>query len=477
MAGNLYMGVSSDGSIISYYGEDSNEVGYTITSTSGQRINDPPFTMSNRNIVFGAGKTHPIWYLDNDIGIQITNSDGSFITGMNVFNAPSSGTTGIFLFATGTTSITYTITLNKNGGLANKTKQVTTSQTSQTFIFQNADKTTWGGHNLLGWASSSSATVPEYKVGDTITLTSASPTLTLYCVWEVVPTYNYTLTLRGNGGTPDINTIESGSVTTTTWSHKLLIDDEPEYEGYEFAGWSASSSATLPTYYTGDTIYLSSPDPSFTLYAIWEALPPTYTYTLLLDKNGGSQDITRTHSTTATSYEYTLTSNDVTTKSGSIFLGWSTESTSSIAPWNVGSKVSFSSSRTSRTLYAIWQEIPQVSKFYWDGVDGTTDNTLIATGTNVSNITYARWNDLQLKLKALDNNYITQTVSAGQTITASIINHTLAGLRTIITAHSLSIVIPNDVTTGGQIYASLFNGIVSNIYSIKDALNYVVDNL
>lgn len=83
----------------------------------------------------------------------------------------------------------------------------------------------------------------------------------------------YTLTYNANGGSGAPSS--ASNVTSTTISSTV-----PTRSGYDFLGWSTSSSATNATYVAGDTIELSA---NTTLYAVWRRF-----YTVTYDANGGS---------------------------------------------------------------------------------------------------------------------------------------------------------------------------------------------
>ena len=84
-------------------------------------------------------------------------------------------------------SITYTLTLDANGGSnAPTVPSYSGPETSHTFTIPTS-KPTKDKYDFLGWASSSTATTKEYDAGGTITLSSTSPTKTLYAVWKAQP--------------------------------------------------------------------------------------------------------------------------------------------------------------------------------------------------------------------------------------------------------------------------------------------------
>jgi uncharacterized repeat protein (TIGR02543 family) len=169
----------------------------------------------------------------------------------------------------------------------------------------------------------------------------------------------------------------------------------------------------------------------------------------------------------------------IPTRSGYKFLGWATSSTATSVTYESGDTVSFTarstyySSPTEVPLYAVWEEISNITLFYWNGSD-TADASLIAKGQPVSNITATRWNNLLAKIKELADacgasfNYT--TVSSGDGITAARFNAARTGLSNIKTALGASTTLPAAQSSGNTMYATLFNGSTS----IKGALNALI---
>ena len=62
-----------------------------------------------------------------------------------------------------------------------------TADTSYTYTVDSKTLTCREGYNFLGWADGKNATEPDYRGGDTITLTWQNPTKTIYAVWAEQP--------------------------------------------------------------------------------------------------------------------------------------------------------------------------------------------------------------------------------------------------------------------------------------------------
>ena len=228
------------------------------------------------------------------------------------------------------------VSYDANGG--------TGAPASQTKLF-NEDLTlstvqpTRTGYVFIGWAESSTATVPKYSSGG---LYTENRYITLYAVWQLSTggstTKTYTVTYFTNGGVfgPNSQTKIYGRALKLTESH-------PIRPGYKFLGWSENRYATTATYQPGDyymenrTIYL---------YAVWKLLP---TYDVIYNANGGTgapekQD--KTHNV------FLMLSSDVPEKAGSTFIGWATDPNAKEAEYMPGDKYM---GNAPLTLYAVWQ--------------------------------------------------------------------------------------------------------------------------
>ena len=146
----------------------------------------------------------------------------------------------------------------------------------------------------------------------------------------------YTLSYNANGG--------SGAPSSQSGATGYTVSSaEPTRSGYTFLGWSRSSSATLATYYSGDTISLTS---DTTLYAVWQENAVT-AYTLTYNANGGSGAPSSQSGATS----YTVSSTEPT-RNGYTFLGWSKSPIATFATYYAGNTITLTANTT---LYAVWQ--------------------------------------------------------------------------------------------------------------------------
>ena len=142
------------------------------------------------------------------------------------------------------------------------------------------------GWTLDGWATSSSSTSSSYNPGQSRSSTSTS-TLTYYAISRRTVYLSY----NTNGGSSVSST--SGTQYWNQWGDNkknptlTVTSTIPTRTGYNFLGWSTSSSATSASYHGGNSYTFSksyNTSSTATLYAVWEAkvIPVS------LNWNGGS---------------------------------------------------------------------------------------------------------------------------------------------------------------------------------------------
>ena len=148
----------------------------------------------------------------------------------------------------------------------------------------------------------------------------------------------YTVTFNANGGinAPDRQTKTHGQTLT-------LSTVIPLREGYDFKGWSTSSTATSATYSAGGSYTSNS---SVTLYAVWQKTIFTVSY----NANGGSG---APASQTKTIGQSITISTAQPTRSNHAFIGWATSSAATSSEYYGGERYS---ADESVILYAVWIE-------------------------------------------------------------------------------------------------------------------------
>jgi len=118
-------------------------------------------------------------------------------------------------------------------------------------------------YTFSGWNTEPNGT------GETITsesIANLNSDQTLYAIWTI-NTYTISYNANGGSGAPESQTKEHGTTLT-------LSTTTPTRSGYNFLGWSTSSTATSATYSAGGNYTTNE---SITLYAVWQ-VPILYLY-------------------------------------------------------------------------------------------------------------------------------------------------------------------------------------------------------
>ena len=150
---------------------------------------------------------------------------------------------------------TYTVSFNANGGNGAPSS---VTKTDGVTLYLPTTEPYRSNYEFLGWSTSSTATSPTYYAGGSF---SRNANTTLYAVWEYSPE-TYTVRYNANGGTG------APSSQTKTYGVNLTLSSTiPTRSGYNFLGWSTSSTATSATYSAGGSYTANS---GATLYAVWE---------------------------------------------------------------------------------------------------------------------------------------------------------------------------------------------------------------
>ena len=162
------------------------------------------------------------------------------------------------------TSRVYYLYYDANGGSGAPPTQssVSTTNSSWAFTISNTEPTR-SGYTFLGWAKSSTATSASYQPGDTISLTSSSPTATLYAVWEEASRTYYFRTLGGvnywvykNGESTLLLTKSSGTLSMSVKASDTVTVCSPTTTGTP--GYALWTGYKKPVY-----IYFDGSDGQF----------------------------------------------------------------------------------------------------------------------------------------------------------------------------------------------------------------------
>ncbi len=173
---------------------------------------------------------------------------------------------------------TLTLSYNANGGSGAPSSQSATiynATTSNTFTLSTTVPTK-SGYTFVGWNTSNTATTSAYSAGGSITI---SANTTLYAIWKKTLTISY----NANGGSGAPSSQSATIYNSATSNTFTLSTTEPTRTGYDFLGWSTSSSDKLAKYSAGGSITISA---NTTLYAIWTPLSIWHEAIVWVNVNG-----------------------------------------------------------------------------------------------------------------------------------------------------------------------------------------------
>ena len=336
----LYHDVNATGRVAS----SSDFLGYAATFTSGTT------SSSVANQVAGYSLLDEVKGSSNNRFIFFPSRYGTNDTALE-YNTNWAVVSSIVLTVT-TNETDYTLSYNANGGSGAPSSQTGTGVGSYTFPISNA-KPTRSGYTFLGWSLSSTATAASYQPGGSITLTASD---ILYAVWKA-NTYTVSYNANGGSGAPS-NQTKTYGVTLT------LSNTKPTRTGYTFSAWNTAQNGSGTSYAPGGSYTANA---AVTLYAQWTA----NTYTITYDANGGSNAPSAQMWTYAPTGSTSLSS-QIPTKTGYVFLGWSTSSTATSATYQAGGSFSLSNIGN-KTLYAVWT--PAKYTIVYDGNGATGGST------------------------------------------------------------------------------------------------------
>ena len=211
------------------------------------------------------------------------------------------------------------------------------------------------GYYFLGWfdAPEGGTQVTEIPLGST-------GDRTLYARWYQV---GFTVFYSGNdeGGPPAEN------VPPPQWvlvgEAAPLSEERPTREGYVFTGWNTDPSGGGTAYQPGDTISVTG---DLTLYAQWEALPPTI-HLITYEPNGlsveglpGQQEVPEG--------ETVSLSAAIPTRTGYRFLDWNSQPDGSGTAYQPGQTVG--PLYADLTLHAQWERIEHTLTYHGNDAGG-----------------------------------------------------------------------------------------------------------
>ena len=241
----------------------------------------------------------------------------------------------------------YDVTYSGNGATGGSTSGHYDVE-EDTYITIRSCGFTKTGYTFVEWNTNSSGTGTGYDPGDRYRVDYDE---VLYAIWKI---NTYTVSFNGNGAT-------SGSMSSQTKTYGVTLTLRANTfvrTGYNFLGWSTSSSATTATW--GDKGSYTN-NASNTLYAVWEAkiIPVSLNWN---SGNGGTSMIYLKYdsgwysNSTATS---SITSITAPTRTGFAFNGYNTNSSGTGATLinssgTITASDTFYSTDGTKTIYAQW---------------------------------------------------------------------------------------------------------------------------
>lgn len=340
--------------------------------------------------------------------------------------------------------VILTVTVNSNdtgtypGGSANVYFDYYLYGTSGDGTFSNAS----GAQKAINYHPHYASSNP-YKITYTITISDSragtatgriewwikdSAASNYWCNQVFYATYSvayeaggYTINYNANGGTGAPN-----SQFKTHGESLTLSSTKPTRTGYDFLGWSTSSTATSASYSAGDTFYA---DADTTLYAVWKAK----TINVTLNQQGGTGGSTSMQITYATA-QYHYPDITVPTKTGYTFNGYYTGTNgtgtqylnaagNSMRQWDIASNT---------TLYAYWTATQgtiyyrsgnpsqgvygaAANNSYCNGLNdwnfATLNGSLVASSWSIESTAFNAWNVASLFTPPTGYNYASEANS------------------------------------------------------------------
>jgi uncharacterized repeat protein (TIGR02543 family) len=267
---------------------------------------------------------------------------GGWIAGSQTYAGGSSYTpTAGITFNPVWTPITYTISFNSNlssSGTVPSNQSWATGATALT-LSGNSGALVKSGYTFGGWATTASSTTP-------VTTYSTSASQIFYAIWTPI---NYTVTYALAEGTSTLPTQPDQRIGSF-----FTLAGTPTRAGYNFAGWSDSTTA----YGAGATYTITASTPSaVTLTAQWI---PVYTLAYVL--NGSTDSVTAPALYDSGTLISLATAPSLT---GHTFDGWVDSSN------NLRAASSSFTVVENSTLQARWTAIPYSVTYNLGGASGT----------------------------------------------------------------------------------------------------------
>ena len=293
------------------------------------------------------------WDLDED------NQSPTYTAGQSVSNLTATNGATVTLEAIWE-PLYYYVAFEANGGLGTMSNEEMMVAVEKPLPANTFTRT---GYTFSGWAESATGSVKYADKAVVVDLASEGNTKTLYAVWTP---NTYTIKFDANGGTGTM-----ADLSMRYNASKALTANTFVRAGYNFLGWSTSSSATVALYKDGASVVNlnSTNNGSVTLYAVWVKAE----YTVKFDANGGTG--TMADQIHCEDIALALTSNAFKLD-GYTFVGWSTDKAATSATYTDGQSVKdLGVQGDTITLYAIWKATNYTVVFRGNGNTGGSTAT------------------------------------------------------------------------------------------------------
>jgi len=234
---------------------------------------------------------------------------------------------------TNSTTSTYTVTFNANGG-DGVVPGHQTINTGSGITLPNEGGLTKIDYTFGGWNTRADGTGNNYSAGSAFISESD---VILYARWNALA---YTVNFHANGGNgtpPSTQTVQAGSGITLPDGSGL------SRSGFVFGGWNTDGSEAGTNYQPGDSY---TPSRNITFYTVWINV----SYTVTFDINGGNGTVPGPQTVNAGS-GITLPDGIGLEKNDYIFGGWNTDSSGTGPNYSAGSSYIPTGNIT---LYARW---------------------------------------------------------------------------------------------------------------------------
>ena len=159
---------------------------------------------------------------------------------------------------------------------------------------------------------------------------------------------------NANGGTGDVPASKTKRSGTTV---EVNLSTVPTREGYGFAGWATSASATTPTYTSEGTTSFTMPEEDVTLYAVWQA----NRHTLVYNVNGGEEGTQPTAEAVSYGQVVNIDLSTLPERTGYRFIGYAETENATEATYKTGGTTSITIPDRDVTIYAVWEILYTIS--------------------------------------------------------------------------------------------------------------------